>query len=55
MIIEVFYNPDLCDWNEKNERELQRRGLKPGDCRSIVCKPKIKEEEKDSESGKRKT
>ena len=40
--ITVFYDPNRLDWDEAIERELRRRGLKPGKAH-IVAYPDIPE------------
>jgi hypothetical protein len=38
-LIEVQYDPDLCDWNEAIQAAYALHGLRPGQCR-VICHPK---------------
>ena len=37
--MEIFYDPDLRNWDAVTEQELKRRGLQHGQV-TVICKPK---------------
>jgi hypothetical protein len=36
--VEVFYDPDRCNWDAAIEQELKRRGLEHGQA-TVICRP----------------
>ena len=36
--VEIFYDPERCNWDKVTELELKRRGLRHGQV-TVICRP----------------